>query len=33
MVVLTPKEQQLVEKMILEGKRDCLALPESEHEE
>ena len=31
--VLTPEEQRLVEKMILEGKRDGLALPESEREE
>ena len=31
--VLTPEEQRLVEKMILEGKRDGLALPEDEREE
>ena len=31
--VLTPEEQRLVEKMILEGKRDGLALPENEREE
>jgi Zn-dependent oligopeptidase len=31
--VLTPEEQRLVDKMILEGKRDGLALPESEREE
>lgn len=31
--VLTSEEQRLVDKMILEGKRDGLALPESEREE
>jgi len=31
--VLTPEEQRLVDKMILEGKRDGLALPEKEREE
>jgi Zn-dependent oligopeptidase len=30
---LTPEEQRLVDKMILEGKRDGLALPEKEREE
>ena len=29
---LTPEEQRLVDKMILEGKRDGLALPEDERE-
>jgi Zn-dependent oligopeptidase len=31
--VLTPEEQRLVTKMILEGKRDGLGLPEKEREE
>ena len=30
---LTPEEQRLVDKMILEGTRDGLALPEDEREE
>lgn len=30
--VLTPEEQRLVDKMILDGKRAGLALPEDERE-